>query len=296
MARDNLITDHIWRAITSRARRAKTPVYAAVAYFGQGASTLLPLPKNSRLVVDASTAALRAGQTCPADLIAMQRRGVRIFSVPCLHAKIYVFPDATFIGSANASNHSANTLIEAMIETTDKGVIRRAREFIRHLSIDELGPERLEELKKHYRPPRFSTPTKAPVKGRVLSKAPRVKLVHLSNEEPPSETKQTARDGLKDARKNRKHGRNYVFDYFWWRGKMPFYKQEDKVIQITEEDDGRSLVDAPADIIHLTKWRHQDRQITFAYYEHRKMRKFASKNWLGALVTAQRKCCTVMAW
>jgi len=48
----------------------------AVAYFGKGASRLLPLTAGSRLVVDASECAVASGQTCPADLIKLVARGV----------------------------------------------------------------------------------------------------------------------------------------------------------------------------------------------------------------------------
>jgi hypothetical protein len=129
MSSHSFVTNRIWKSISTAAKRADAPVYAAVAYFGKGASKLLPLPTNSRLVVDASFAAVKNGQTCPADLRAMQKRGVRIYSILNLHAKVYVFGGFAFIGSANASNHSAGSLIEAMIQTGSMVSIQNCRGF-----------------------------------------------------------------------------------------------------------------------------------------------------------------------
>lgn len=50
----------------------------AVAYFSEGASSLLPLAKGSRLVVNASERCVASGQTCPADLIKLVERGVAV--------------------------------------------------------------------------------------------------------------------------------------------------------------------------------------------------------------------------
>jgi hypothetical protein len=72
-----LITTHVWSALTDAARRSKKPAYVAVAYFGKGAADLLRLPPGSRLVVDASEGAVKHGQTHPTDLKRMGRRKAR---------------------------------------------------------------------------------------------------------------------------------------------------------------------------------------------------------------------------
>src|SRR5262245_11427904 len=111
-----LLTRNCWTLLKAAAHKCRQPADVAVAYFSSGAAKLLPLPTGSRLVVDAGERAIRSGQTHPADLKALVKRGVRIFSVPSLHAKLFVFGARAFIGSANVSNHSAHTLIEAMVE------------------------------------------------------------------------------------------------------------------------------------------------------------------------------------
>src|SRR5438132_14212299 len=108
-----LLTTNIWRTLTAATKTRTKPV-VAVAYFGQGAAKLLPLPSGSRLVVDASEGAVKSGQTCPAELSKLLNRGVRIYSRQNLHAKIFVFGTKVFVGSANVSQRSASILREAM--------------------------------------------------------------------------------------------------------------------------------------------------------------------------------------
>jgi PLD-like domain len=62
------VTGGIWKSLTASAKAARKPSLVAVAYFGQGASKLLPLRTGSRLVVDASEGAVKSCQTHPADL------------------------------------------------------------------------------------------------------------------------------------------------------------------------------------------------------------------------------------
>src|ERR1700688_4133806 len=75
------VTKGVWKSLTAAAKAARKPALVAVAYFGQGASKLLPLPAGSCLVVDASESAVKSGQTCPAELKKMQKRGVIIYRI-----------------------------------------------------------------------------------------------------------------------------------------------------------------------------------------------------------------------
>ena len=151
-----LLSGGIWSDLQTAAKKSNRPAAVAVAYFGKGASRLLPLPRGSRLVVDASDAAVKSGQTCPAELkqLLLKNR-VLIYSAGSLHAKVFVFGSTAFIGSANASNHSANTLVEALVATTDPQVVKAARSFVQGLCLQELGPKELDRLQGIYRPPRI---------------------------------------------------------------------------------------------------------------------------------------------
>lgn len=151
-----LITTAVWDVLFQEAKQARRPAHVAVAYFGSGASRLLPLPKNSLLVVDASDAAVKSGQTCPFDLLKLHSRGIRVHSHRNLHAKVYVLGNVAFIGSPNVSQHSANIMLEAMFRTQQRSAVTAARKFVDSLCITELDSNEITRLARIYKPPRFS--------------------------------------------------------------------------------------------------------------------------------------------
>jgi hypothetical protein len=166
----SLITTRVWQQLSQVAREANHPAHVAVAYFGSGASQLLPLPAASLLVVDASASAVRSGQTCPTDLLSLHCRGVRIHSFCNLHAKVYAFNDVAFIGSANVSRHSESVLLEAMLLTRRKAEVYAARSFVKSLCAVELNADDLARLAKLYRPRKFAgmAPGKAPAETLIM--------------------------------------------------------------------------------------------------------------------------------
>jgi PLD-like domain len=149
-----LVTGKVWSRLGDIHKNTPRQAWVAIAYFGKGAANLLPLKEGSQLVVNASDETVEAGQTCPADLIKLQRKGVRIFNYTRLHAKVYVFGTVAAIGSANASRNSANVLTEAMVLTTDRQIVNDAKEFVRSVAKNEMGPDELRRLQKLYREPR----------------------------------------------------------------------------------------------------------------------------------------------
>jgi hypothetical protein len=267
--KNEFMTDGVWKVLTSATKRARKPVYVAVAYFGQGASKLLPLPANSRLVVDASDGAVKSGQTCPADLRKLQKRGVIIYSVPNLHAKVYVFDRFAFIGSANVSSRSAGTLIEAMFQATDRRSVSSAKKFVHSLCSNELSPGTIDRLTRIYRPPHIpggGLPRGPRFKKNIRPILPRTFLTHLVRGDPPVGSEAVEAKGFQIAKSRRKHGRNYVLQNFNWSGSSPFRKR-DKIIQIVKEVGGNRLVDAPADVIYTREWGRNGRHVTFVYLE-----------------------------
>src|SRR5687768_6337988 len=84
------VTRDLWPSITSAVRKARGRCHAAVAYFGRGGAKRLPLSRGGTLVVDMSLAAVKSGQTRPADVLPLLRRGVAVYSVENLHAKVVV--------------------------------------------------------------------------------------------------------------------------------------------------------------------------------------------------------------
>lgn len=263
------LTRDIWPQLTQAADGARQRFAVAVAYFGVGASRMLPLPAGSRLVVDASERAVASGQTCPAELIKLVKRGVRVFSVPNLHAKVFVFGRTAYIGSANVSGRSASQLVEAVIRTTHTAAVRAARRFVEDLCLHELTPTVLKRLAKLYRPPIVpgAKRPKSGLKGTFRRPTlPRLMLAQLVPEDWSESEKAIHDAALSVAKKRRQHPRSYVLDSFQWTGRCS-YQRGDVVVQVTDEGSGNEFVTAPGNVLHVRTRRDGNRQISFVYLE-----------------------------
>jgi hypothetical protein len=108
--------DGPWPAIRKDLdRTTRRPVVAVVAFIGKDAPTVMPLRRDDTLVCDASELAVKRGLTSAAALRTFHRRGVQIFSMRGLHAKVIASPTSAWIGSANASKNSQDKLLEASV-------------------------------------------------------------------------------------------------------------------------------------------------------------------------------------
>ena len=154
----NPVTESPWTAISAAARRSKQPSHVAVAYLGQRGDALLPLVADSMLVVDASLSTVRGGITHPGALLKLRKRGVRVFTAPLLHAKVFAFDGVGFVGSTNASTRSRDHLSEAVVRVKDAPTLTDIRNYVDGLAADELSKADLEWLRKQYSPPSFSLP------------------------------------------------------------------------------------------------------------------------------------------
>lgn len=245
-----LLSQDAWPALKQAARASKRPADVAVAYFGKGAASLLKLPKGSRLVVDASERAVSSGQTSPADLLKLLKAGVDVYTVPNLHAKVYVFGRRAFIGSANVSRNSSENLVEALLLTTDADAVAQAKAFVRGLFLHPLTPELLKHLQTLYRPPKIpggKPPKKAGANKPAL---PRLHLAQLVRYEFEEAEVAAHEQGMAVAKKKRQHKRLWKLDSFRWHGTLNIAPGE-VVLQVTTEDDGRRLVDPPANVIFV---------------------------------------------
>lgn len=265
-----LLCGGVWGRITKAVKAAKRPCQVAVAYFGEGGSRQLPLCKGSRLVVNASEGMVKRGETCPADLIELQSRGVRIFSEPTLHAKVFVIGKAAFIGSANVSKNSANVWREAVVRTTDPSTVKASRAFVESFRYMELGPESLEKLKGIYhRPTNVGVPhvkRRAPRKksGQTM---PRLFLVQLKDVDYSEEEQGRSDQGRLAVRKYRKHPRVWKQEEFRWIGKNPF-KRDDRIIQIHTDENGKALVAVPAIVYGIDPPKKmKGKSVSFVYLE-----------------------------
>jgi len=281
----------VWPEITKAVRTSRHRCFAAVAYFSKGASKQLPLPKGSRLVVDASERAIATGQTCPADLTKLLNRGVTVYSVPNLHAKVFVVGKAAFIGSANVSNNSANTLIEAVIRTTDASAVAAARKFVDDHCLHELTPEVLKQLAKFYHPPQV--PGGGGKKGQPRGTSsrpeiPRLFLAKLRYEDWSEHDQQLHDQGLSLAKKQRQHPRSWELDDFRHAGKCP-YAPGDVVIQVTDEGKGKYLVAPPGNVLHVVRSNPSGKRlVSFVYLERPDRRRRSARSLAKVLGCAQK--------
>lgn len=112
----------LWDELTPLLRPYHKTITAAIAYVGTGGASLLPFGEGSSVIVDASIKAVRAGSTDPHALLEWAKAGVRVHSLPNLHAKMILAesPDDlhdpfVVVGSANASAASAHRLHESLV-------------------------------------------------------------------------------------------------------------------------------------------------------------------------------------
>lgn len=263
---NKLISGLVWGSLKQFAKENHAVADVAVAYFGKGGSKLLPLPKGSRLVVDASEGAVKQGQTHPDDLLVMQNRGVRVFSMPNLHAKVYVFSKRAYIGSANVSQHSANTLIEALFRTTDPDAVRQAKQFVRDQCRYELPPGVLRQLQRVYHPPKWEAGQPRTRSQRQRAALPRVCLAQLVRQDWTEEDEREAEAGAAVAEKERIHEVGWAVERFRWTGTHPFRKG-DMVLQVTTEPDGRVMVSPPGSLLHVHSYPRKRGRGNLLYVE-----------------------------
>lgn len=78
-----------WPAIRRDLDRPnRRPVVAVIGYIGKDAPTVMRLRKGDILVCDASETAVKGRLTNAAALQSFRKRGVRLFSLSGLHAKV----------------------------------------------------------------------------------------------------------------------------------------------------------------------------------------------------------------
>jgi hypothetical protein len=272
-----LITENVWETLTAAARAARQPCDVAVAYFAKNASLLLPLPEGSRLVVDASEAAVTSGQTCPAELVKLLKRGVTIHSVPNLHAKVFVLGKAAYVGSANVSGSSASRLVEAVVRSTDVGFIRGVTKFVRSLCLHPLTPQVLEKLSGLYVPPRIPGGGRPKgVSGSVAGapELPTLRIARLRADSWSAWDEANIDETMGEAERRRERGSGYSLDYFKWTGRCAF-EEGDVVIMITTEADGRELVSPPGSVVDkvVRKRKKGGTEVTYVYVERPDLRR-----------------------
>lgn len=100
------------------ASRRRSRVVAVVGYVGLDAPTVMPLRAGDSLVCDASPTAIKSRLTSAQALLEYDKRGVAIYSLEGLHAKVICSRSFAWVGSTNASKNSRDNLIEASLRVS----------------------------------------------------------------------------------------------------------------------------------------------------------------------------------
>jgi len=263
-----LHTDSAWPRLRAASRANKSPAFVAVAYVSERSRGLIHLLPRSRLVVDAGIDSVKSGRTCPAVLLELVQRGVQVYNVPNLHAKVYVFGRVAFVGSANLSRMSAEQLVEAVVATSDPRAVSSGREFVRGLCTDPLGPKHLASLQKFYRPPKYlgsRLGARKRLRRRPHAQSPVLRIVQLNLMEWPSEEHELHRLGLRLAREDREHGRGWEVQSFRITGKCRIAENE-VVVQVIDEGE-RKIVEPPGKVLKVVPRRTRRGRVAYIYAE-----------------------------
>lgn len=145
---NKLVSKGLWAEVARLAKKSRVKM-AAVAYVTS--DEFIEFGEGDLLIVDASDAAIRSGQTSTQILRQAFRRGAEVYSCPGLHAKVMLLDGVAVVGSANASHSSAHHLIEAAFLTDSPASVSMARTFLQRLCdnadpVDENFIERISSL------------------------------------------------------------------------------------------------------------------------------------------------------
>ncbi len=249
----------------------------AVPYLGKGGAALLSLGRGDILVCALTERNAKNGSVCPAEIRALQRRGVRVYLQDDLHAKIFLLGRKSIVGSANLSRSSQENLDEAALMTTDRRVARRLRQWFRERMQEPLTPEWLSHCAKLYRPP----PSDRAARGRKARRTRKeparlVWLLGVSPTEYPESEKAAFELGQKQARvRDSKH---YSVESIRWAREGVRFQRGDLAIQV--ETEGRACKVCPhGRVISIKRTRTRaDRPVAYLYLEMPK--KYRTVPWI----------------
>jgi hypothetical protein len=251
-----LITVQPWSRISNAVRQTPNNCFIAVAYFSD--ATRLPLKRGSTLVVDMSKSSVRGGRTNPNELLKLVNRGVDVYSVGNLHAKVFAIGRRVFVGSTNVSETSATGgLVEAVVESTDPNLLASAKRFVKSLRGTLVTPHMARSMAKIYKPVDFGRARgKHTGDQRSSDPHPPLWVVSLVREDWDAHAKEQEKVGMPKARKRLRSSRYFRVEDFHWTGRR-FIDRVDRghsVIQIIEEGNRRRMVYPTNRVIHVQRY------------------------------------------
>ena len=249
--------DDAWARIRNGVKAG--PVQVAVAWWGSEMSRLLPLQKGSVLVVRADRETMKQGQTNPWDLEELLKRGVRIFPLRNLHAKVFVCGKFAVVGSMNASVSSwQGKLLEAAVEIRGAALVGAARKSVLKCARDkELDQDDIDELKEYYEPhggrdgggAQGQRPGSSPL--RPTLDLPPLKVVRTGRTDWKDHT-QERYDRDSPSLKKEAAARGEKIEAIEWEGDAPGVGRDERALEVCTDDDGSRWLSAPARLRQVT--------------------------------------------
>lgn len=238
-----------WPDITKTLKSDKSRVFCAIGYVGVDAWRYLPLKEGDLLVCDASRAAVRSGACNPKGLAPFIKAGVNVFTREGLHAKVIATSTTVWIGSNNASENSAENLIEAAVRLDNAPMVKSARDFIeevQNLSV-RLQKSDLNELIKLIPKRKGRGPVAVRGAKDLPKKLETLYLFRTTPYKPNRKQKEARKEIIGDirAKKNRLEMGSQL-DEIYWSGRLSA-KPGDWMVDLR----GRSAR-SPAKIIDIT--------------------------------------------
>jgi len=131
---EQFFTGDIWNEVNKHftKRQKKTACIAYVTIDN------IELTNGDVLICDASTFAIKFGQTSAKIIDKYFREGVKLFSNQQLHSKLLITDSFLIIGSANLSKSSAEKLIESAILTDNNILLSQAKAFCYNLTKESI--------------------------------------------------------------------------------------------------------------------------------------------------------------
>lgn len=128
-------------------REARQKGFKRIAVAYVSSLERLMLGKGDVLVTDASPARIAEGSTTVASLLTASKLDCKLYSLPGLHAKVYILSRCVIVGSSNLSENTGR-LQEAAVLSRDRQLRKDALSWFDVLvrRAIELTPERLERL------------------------------------------------------------------------------------------------------------------------------------------------------
>lgn len=122
-----LLSSNLWPEIETLAANAKRK-QVAVAYVSD--DLRIKFKAGDMFITDASDERIASGNTSKRILVDAVKKNVKVYSLPNLHSKVFIFDDILVMGSTNISSSSRNRLYEAGIVTDDPELLISANNLL----------------------------------------------------------------------------------------------------------------------------------------------------------------------